>query len=54
MSLVVATKKKRDFDPKRFLATIGEGRRNVRLQRNKQFTLKAQPVMQCFTSGKAR
>jgi CRP/FNR family transcriptional regulator, cyclic AMP receptor protein len=29
MSLVVATKKKRDFDPKRFLATIGEGRKIV-------------------------
>jgi CRP/FNR family transcriptional regulator, cyclic AMP receptor protein len=29
MSLVVATKKKRDFDPKMFLATIGEGRKIV-------------------------
>jgi hypothetical protein len=29
MSLVGATKKKRDFDPKKFLATIGEGRRIV-------------------------
>ena len=29
MSLVAATKKKRDFDPKKFLATIGEGRRIV-------------------------
>ena len=29
MSLVVATKKKREFDPKRFLATIGEGRKIV-------------------------
>jgi hypothetical protein len=26
---VIATKKKRDFDPKRFLATIGGGRRIV-------------------------
>jgi CRP/FNR family cyclic AMP-dependent transcriptional regulator len=29
MSLVIATRKKRDFDPKRFLATIGEGRKIV-------------------------
>jgi CRP-like cAMP-binding protein len=29
MSLVAAAKKKRDFDPKKFLATIGEGRRIV-------------------------
>jgi CRP/FNR family transcriptional regulator, cyclic AMP receptor protein len=29
MTLVIATKKKRDFDPKRFLTTIGEGRRNL-------------------------
>jgi len=29
MSLVVATTKKREFDPKRFLATIGEGRKIV-------------------------
>jgi hypothetical protein len=29
MSLVVAAKKKRDFDPKIFLATIGEGRKIV-------------------------
>ena len=29
MALVIATKKKRDFDPKTFLSTIGEGRRIV-------------------------
>src|SRR3981081_216441 len=29
MTSVIATKKKRDFDPKLFLTTIGEGRRNV-------------------------
>ena len=29
MTLVIATKKKRDFDPKMFLATIGEGRKIV-------------------------
>ena len=29
MTLVIATKKKRDFDPKTFLSTIGEGRRIV-------------------------
>jgi CRP-like cAMP-binding protein len=29
MSLIVATKKTRDFDPKMFLATIGEGRKIV-------------------------
>ena len=31
MALVIATKKKRDFEPKAFLSTIGEGRRIVRV-----------------------
>jgi CRP/FNR family transcriptional regulator, cyclic AMP receptor protein len=33
MSFIVATKKKRDFDPKRFLATIGEGRRTLPVEK---------------------
>jgi CRP-like cAMP-binding protein len=34
MTPVVATKKKRNFDPKTFLATIGEGRTIVRVPKN--------------------
>jgi CRP/FNR family transcriptional regulator, cyclic AMP receptor protein len=40
MTLVIATKKKRDFDPKRFLTTIGEGRRNLSVP--KKHTIYAQ------------
>ena len=29
MAAIVLAKKKRDFDPKKFLATIGEGRKVV-------------------------
>jgi CRP/FNR family cyclic AMP-dependent transcriptional regulator len=33
MSFIVATKKKRDFDPKKFLATMGVGRRTLAVEK---------------------
>jgi CRP/FNR family transcriptional regulator, cyclic AMP receptor protein len=36
MSATAATKKNRGFDPNRFLATIGEGRRNLTVARKKR------------------
>src|SRR5580700_3058991 len=50
----LATKKKRDFDPKRFLATIGEGRRTLPVEKKQTIYAQARRVIQSFTSGKAR
>jgi hypothetical protein len=36
MPLLVAAKKKRDFDPKKFLAIIGEGRKVVAFSQKQQ------------------
>ena len=50
----VAAKKKRDFDPHAFLATIGEGRKIVSFLKNKPSLLKGIPLTQCFISKKAK
>jgi hypothetical protein len=36
MPLLIAAKKKRDFDPKKFLAIIGEGRKVVAFSQKQQ------------------
>ena len=50
----IAAKKRRDFDPHAFLATIGEGRKFVLFRRNKQSLPKGRPLMRCFISRRAR
>ena len=49
----VATKKKHDFDPKIFLATIGEGRK-IGLPRNRQSSLRGTRLMRSFTSKRVK
>jgi len=49
-----AAKKRRDFDPHAFLATIGEGRKSVFSGRNKESLPKAIPLMRCFIFKQAK
>ena len=44
----IATKKKRDFDPKRFLATIGEGRRIVLVPKKQTIYAQGAPCDEVF------
>ena len=56
MSLIVATKTKRDFDPKMFLATIGEGRKIVPIAKKQTVYVQGAPCDAVFyiQSGKVR
>src|SRR5580700_366113 len=56
MSLVAATKKKRDFDPKKFLATIGEGRKVVPVGKKQTIYAQGAPCDAVFyiREGKVR
>jgi hypothetical protein len=47
-------KKKRDFDPHAFLATIGEGRKLSLFKRNKQSSRKGIPLTHCFIFREVR
>ena len=49
-----AAKKRREFDPHAFLATIGEGRKSVLFQRKQESLRKGMPLMQCFISRPVR
>ncbi|HEY5027579.1 MAG TPA: chemotaxis protein CheB [Candidatus Angelobacter sp.] len=52
----IAIKKKRDFDPKRFLATIGEGRRIVLMPQKQEIYAQGEPSNAVFyiQKGKVR
>jgi hypothetical protein len=54
MASSVAAKKKRDFDPRAFLVTIGEGGNLCFSTGNKESLPKGMPLMQCFISRRAR
>ena len=54
MAPTVPAKKKRDFDPKKFLATIGEGRRVVSFPRKQTIFTQGTRLTQSSTSRKAR
>jgi CRP/FNR family transcriptional regulator, cyclic AMP receptor protein len=56
MPLIVAAKKKRDFDPKTFLATIGEGRKIVSATKKEAIYVQgaASDAVFCILSGKVR
>jgi hypothetical protein len=53
MAPTLPAKKKPDFDPRKFLAPIGEGRRVVSFSQ-KQFSRRKTGLMQSSTSRKAR
>jgi len=56
MSLVAAAKKKRDFDPKKFLATIGSGRKVVAVPKKQTVFAQGDPADAVFyiQEGKVR
>jgi hypothetical protein len=51
---IVPAKNQRDFDPKRFLTTIGEAGNAYSSSRNKQSSLRETRLTQSSTSSKAR
>ncbi len=54
MAPTVPATKKREFDPKKFLATIGEGRTVVTFSKNKLSSRRGMRLTQSSTSRKAR
>ena len=54
MAPTAPAKKKRDFDPRKFLATIGEGRKVVAFPKKQQSSRRGTRLTQSSTSRKAR
>jgi CRP/FNR family transcriptional regulator, cyclic AMP receptor protein len=56
MPLIIAAKKKRDFDPEMFLATIGEGRKIVPVAKKQTIFTQGDPADTVFyiQTGKVR
>jgi hypothetical protein len=54
MSPIAAARKRLNFDPNRFLATMGEGRKFVLFQKKQTLFPKGISLTRCFISTPAR
>jgi hypothetical protein len=54
MPVVMPARKRCDFDPHAFLATIGEGRKFMLFPNKQAIFAQGDPLMQCFMSRWAR